>query len=145
MTCWLTGSRARCQCGPGGPRPEAGFTLIEVLVSFAVAALVMGVLYRVYSSGLQASLVGQRYSDAVLLAQSALDEATAPPLPAGDTVGIYHRSWMVQSRTDLLPAGTQLQATPYDVSVTVSWDEGTHRREVSLSALRLAAAPAAGQ
>lgn len=140
MTCWSTGSPARSRYDPRGRSREAGFTLIEVLVSFAVAALVLGVLYRVYSGGLQASLAGRRYSDAVLLAQSALDETAAIPAPGDDTVGIYRRRWTVESRADLLPSGTKLQATPYDVTVTVSWNEGTHRREVSLSALRLAPA-----
>lgn len=141
MTWWLTGSPARSRCDPRGRRPEAGFTLIEVLVSFAVAALVLGALYRVYSGGLQASLAGRRYSGAVLLAQSALDQTLAIAVPGDDTVGIYHRSWAVESRADLLPSGAPPQAAPYDITVTVSWNEGVHRREVSLSTLRLAAAP----
>jgi general secretion pathway protein I len=145
MTYSLIGSPVRSRSTPCDPEQQAGFTLIEVLVSFAVAALVLGALYRVYSSGLQAELTGQRYSDAVVLAQSALDQNFAIPAQGGDTVGLYHRSWTLEDRRDLLPAGAQLQVMPYEVSVTVSWIEGAHRREISLSALRLAPAPAAAQ
>jgi general secretion pathway protein I len=140
MMCSSTGSRAACRSERRGPEPEAGFTLIEILVSFAVAALVLGALYRVFSGGLQASVAGERYSNAVLLAQSTLDEVSAiRPAAADDTIGIYHRDWKVVNRPDLLPANTQLQAMPYQVTVTVGWREGAHQREVSLSTLRLTA------
>jgi general secretion pathway protein I len=141
MTCSSTGSRAACRSGRRGPEPQAGFTLIEILVSFAIAALVLGELYRLYSTGLQATLAGQRYSNAVLVAQSTLDELSAiRPPAADDTIGVYHRSWNLVNRPDLLPAGATLQAMPYEVTVTVGWREGSHQREISLSALRLAAA-----
>jgi general secretion pathway protein I len=140
MMCSSTGSRAACRYGRRDPEPEAGFTLIEILVSFAIAALVLGALYRVYSTGLQATVAGQRYSNAVLIAQSTLDELSAiRPAAADDTVGVYHRSWNVVNRPDLWPAGSQLQAMPYEVTVTIAWREGTHQREISLSVLRLAA------
>jgi general secretion pathway protein I len=141
MTCSSTGSPGACRSGTHAPEPEAGFTLIEILVSFAIAALVLGALYRVYSTGLQAALAGQRYSDAVLAAQSTLDELSAiRPDAADDTVGIYHRSWEIVNRPDLLPPGSPLKAMPYEVTVTVDWREGSHLREISLSVLRLAAA-----
>lgn len=140
MICLLTGSRAACRSRRRDLELEAGFTLIEILVSFAVAALVLGALYRVYSTGLQAAVAGQRYSYAVLIAQSTLDELSAiHPAAANDTVGGYHRSWKVVNRPDLVPASSQLQAIPYEVTVTVAWREGIHQREISLSVLRLAA------
>lgn len=140
MTCSSTGSPAACRSTPRNPEPEAGFTLIELLVSFAIAALVLGALYRVYSTGLNATLSGQHYSDAVLIAQSTLDELSATrPGSTDDTVGIYHRSWNIVNRPDLLPAGSQVQAMPYEIDVTVAWQTGSHQREVSLSVLRLAA------
>lgn len=140
MTCSSTGSRAACRYGPRNPESEAGFTLIEILVAFAIAALVLGALYRVYSTGLQASLAGQRYSNAVLLAQSTLDQLSViRPGAADDTVGVYHRSWSIVNHPELLPAASQLQAMPYEITVTIAWREGIHQREVSLSALRLAA------
>ena len=146
MTCSSTGLRAACRYGRRAPEPEAGFTLIEILVSFAIAALVLGALYRVYSTGLQATLADQRYSNAVLLAQSTLDELSAErPDATSDTVGIYRRSWNIVNRPDLLPAGSQLQAMPYDITVTIAWREERHQREVSLSTLRLAASTPEGR
>jgi len=140
MTCSSTGSRAACRYGRRDPEREAGFTLIEILVSFAIAALVLGVLYRVYSTGLQATLAGQRYSNAVLLAQSTLEELSAVrPDATDDTVGLYHRSWDIVNRPDLMPAGSQMQAAPYEITVTIAWREGAHQREISLSTLRLGA------
>jgi general secretion pathway protein I len=147
MKCSSTGSRVASRCETRAPEPEAGFTLIEILVAFAIAALVLGVLYRVYSGGLQSSVASQRYSEAVLVAESTLEElSTGRPTDAGgDAVGIYERSWSVADRPDLLPAVSTLQAMPYEVTVTIAWRQGIHQREVSLSVLRLAAATLGGE
>jgi len=51
----------------------SGFTLIEVLVAFAVAALMLAAMYQVFSNGLRAGTIAQRTSSALLIAQSALD------------------------------------------------------------------------
>jgi type II secretory pathway pseudopilin PulG len=121
-------------------KPANGFTLIEILVAFAVAILVLGALYDVYATGLRSSTSSERYSNAVLLAESGLDALAAGPLAPTDTtdrIGGYERRISVRLRPDLASAQAQLVVFPYEVEVHVAWREGMRERTVSLSTLRL--------
>ena len=57
-----------------------GFTLIEVLVAFAIAALALGTLYQISSTSTRAALAATRYSGAVLVAELAIEVFSAPAL-----------------------------------------------------------------
>lgn len=56
-----------------------GFTLLEVLVAFAIAALGLGVALQAMGGGLAASEAAANRGDALLLAESRLAEATVLP------------------------------------------------------------------
>ena|ERR1700722_1234032 len=117
-----------------------GFTLIEVLVAFAIAAIMLGVLFETYSTGLKSVIAVQHYREAVLLGESALDSVANIPLKPGDSsdrIGIYDRSTTIRSRADLLPPEIQARVTPFEISVEVGWRDGLDRRIISLSTLRL--------
>lgn len=125
-------------------RPAAGFTLIEVLVAFAVAALMLGALYTVFSSGVRSTVVIDHYRDAVLLAESAIDALSAVAVTADrstDRIGIYERTTTVTPRPDLVPNGERRRVMAYEIAVRVAWRDGIARRGVSLSTLRLAPPP----
>jgi general secretion pathway protein I len=51
---------------------EAGFTLLEVMVAFVIAALASIVLYKAGFSGAAAAATAARYQEAVVRAQSRL-------------------------------------------------------------------------
>jgi hypothetical protein len=117
-----------------------GFTLIEILVAFAVAIVVLGALYDIYATGLRSGTGSAKYSNAVLLAESALDALAAGPLTPLDTtdrIGGYERRISVRLRPDLSPAPARLAVFPYEVEVQVAWREGIRERTVSLSTVRL--------
>jgi general secretion pathway protein I len=121
-------------------RSTRGFTLIEVLVAFAVATLLMAALYQVFSVGLRASSTAETYANAVLLAQSSLETLAGAPVAAGDRsdrVGQYERRISIRARPDLLRAGAQPLVTPFEVEVRVAWREGVREREIALSTVRL--------
>ncbi|MDB5408913.1 MAG: ral secretion pathway protein [Rhodospirillales bacterium] len=125
---------------PRANDPTAGFTLIEALVAFAVAAVLLGAIYDIYSTGMRGATGGARYGTAVLIAQSALESLTNVQLSPGETtdrVGIFARHTTVRVRTDLVPPGSQLALTPYEVVVRIDWHEGVRQRALSLSTLRL--------
>ncbi len=130
---------------PSVAGPAAGFTLVEILVAFVIAALLLGVLYQIFSTGARAGERAVTYTDAVLLADSGLDALAAAPIAPGETedrIGAYRRSTSVRVREALAPAAAQFALVPYEIEVRVAWRDGVRERAVALSTLRLA--PLAG-
>ena len=119
---------------------EAGFTLVEILVAFTVAVLLLGAAYRVFSAGLRAEGSAESYAKAVLIAQSSLDTLWLGPLAEGDVsdrLGAYARHVSVKRRGDLAREDARRPMAPYEITVDVTWRDGLRQREVSLSAIRL--------
>jgi general secretion pathway protein I len=129
------------------PEPSAGtegFTLIEVLVAFAIAALMLGAMYDMLASDLRSEGTAESHRDAVLIGQSALDAVARVPISPGessDRVGIYEREIRITERPELKPAKALTDAIPYEIEVRVSWREGTRQRSIDLVTLRLAPPP----
>lgn len=117
-----------------------GFTLIEVLVAFAILAVALTALFQVFSGGLGAIGTAERHSMATMLARSILDDVGAEiPLAVGEQRGELDDgfSWLVRIErsavTNLVAEGGELYI-PYDVTVEISWGRG---RALSLTTLRI--------
>jgi general secretion pathway protein I len=131
------GSGAQVRAGARGR--FRGFTLIEVLVAFAILAVTLTALLQVFSTGLRSIMSVERYASATLLARSALAEVgTEIPLAPGErsASGGDGFAWRVR----ITPALAPLQSPggmviPYQVAVTVTWPQGA----LTLTTLRLAA------
>jgi len=66
------------------PKRNSGFTLIEVLIAFAILALVLGVVFRTISSGLSHERTARLATARVLEARSILDQiGVSIPLEEG--------------------------------------------------------------
>src|SRR5260221_8769959 len=101
---------------PADNRSSAGFTLIEILVAFTVATLLLGALYQVFSTGLRSSASAEHYADAVLLAESGLDALVGTAVAVGETTdrfGIYERRTNIRARPDLGPSAGQGAGAPH--------------------------------
>lgn len=108
---------------------ESGFTLIEVVVAFTIAALCLGAVFQLLTGSLAGLRGSAAYAHATQLAESRLDSiGIAEPLVPGATSGRFDEQFAWQMQTDPLP-GTKL----YRVRLTVSWRD----RSVSLESLRL--------
>ena len=67
-----------------------GFSLLEVLVAFAILAVSLGVLMQIFSLGLRNVAVEEGYTRAVLLAESKLAGlGIEEPLQPGETTGSF--------------------------------------------------------
>ena len=153
--------RVRVTSATGSDGTSApGFTLLEVVVALAIAALALIGLFRAGSGGLFAADTAARIDEAIERAQSHLAAfgragAITPGEFAGDDGGGYR--WLVRVRSIAQqtvavqpragqPLNAQQQIRPtlalYEVEVMVSWRSGGHNRSVTLETRRLGAAPA---
>jgi general secretion pathway protein I len=123
------------------PASSRGFTLLEVIVAFSIAALSLSALLAIFSTGLRNAHVSREYSVAVELAESRLARiGAADPLEPGEWEGRFDQKYRwrtaIAAYTDYdsrLPGSLQ----PYRVTVTVSWNSIPLDRSVTLTSLRL--------
>ncbi len=134
-------------------RPDAsdGFTLLEVLVAFIIAALALAALFSGGLGGLRAAATSGRYLEAVSRAESHLATATVgDALAPGDRQGDEGKGFHWHVRITPAQAGAADPGSPgkpvltlYTVSSAISWSEDGRTRTVQLDTQRVAAAPAA--
>jgi len=123
------------------PTRQSGFSLLEVLVAFAILSMSLGILYQAFSNSLRNVGASGDYSRAIIIAEARLAEAMADvPLnegsDQGEVDGRYQWKVVVQ-RYEYEGEEIVSRFTPYQVEVVVSWQNGKHTREYQLSTLRL--------
>jgi prepilin-type N-terminal cleavage/methylation domain-containing protein len=117
---------------------EDGFSLVEVLVSLAVIAVMSGLLFDTLSRNLRLAQEMTRRREAVLLAQSLLAEASVPSPGTGlqDAGRRGPLAWRIDRRTqqdNARETGPRLQ----ELRIRVT-DAATGRPLTSVTTLRLA-------
>jgi general secretion pathway protein I len=132
---------------------DSGFTLLEVVVALAIAALAIVGLFQAAGGGLLAVNTAGRVEEAVQRAQSHLAAVgRSAALIQGeftdDDGGGYH--WRLRAR----PVGTRQVADPngsptasatlFDVEVAISWPGRRGERSVVLKTMRLSATASGG-
>jgi general secretion pathway protein I len=138
------------------PARAAGFTLLEVIIALAIAALALIGLFRAGSDGIFATETAAQTEEAIERAQSHLAAfgrvgAIAPGELEGDDGGGYR--WRVRATPIAvqpaapLPRGVVVGAQPrggepsalYDLEVTISWRGGRRIQSVTIQTRRLLA------
>jgi len=129
---------------------ESGFTLIEVLVAFTIAILLLLPLLRGFSNASTGAARTETLSAATLLAEATLDSfGTSEPLSDGRGLdrreGRFHITASVgRYPTALVSDQVTTRLVPYEVVVRVDWTEAARTREVALRSLRLGPPPPQG-
>ncbi len=132
---------------------DRGFTLLEVLVAFIIAALALGALFNGAAASLSSTETAGRYEEAMSRAQSHLAEAShgAPTrlmTAEGREGNGFH--WAVRIAPLSVGAPRPMdpvsgQAAPtmalYSVEITESWTDDGRTRQISLFSRRLGVAP----
>ena len=136
-------------------RTDAGFTLLEVLVAFIIAALALAVLFQGAVGGLRSARLSAQYQEATSRARSHLAAiGHGSRLAAGEQQGEDGRGFHWRLR--IVPAGSVPAARGdaatvargpvallFDVAVTVSWRAEEISRAVTLEGRRVGIAPPA--
>ena len=130
-------------------RRERGFTLLEVLVAFVIAALALGVMFVASLGGLRATDTASRYTEALSLAQSHLAAVGTTAIAVRDASGEDGRGfhWHVTIKPvgtvsipraiDEDPATPLAKSTLYAVSVVETWHGDGGERQVRLDSARI--------
>ena len=125
---------------------QCGFSLLEVLVAFAILSVSLGVLYQAFSTSLRNVSAVDHYSRAMVVAEARLAEAVAEmPFREGSDRGETDDSyrWEVTVARYEEPEKkfkSKEQYEPYQIEVEVTWGGKRHPQVYRLSTLRLAAA-----
>ena len=116
---------------------DRGFTLLEVLVAFAILAFTLAAAYGVFSDASRSVASGERYGVALALAESRLAEVdAAAAAETWDGEGEFEDTyrWRVETRAMPDGAAENVPVEPVIVTVTVSWASGG---PVTLETIRL--------
>ena len=136
-----------------GPRAQAGYTLIEIIVAFAILALGLTMLLGTLSGATRQVRQAGDAGRAGLHAQSLLAEFGELPQPGARTgeleEGRYRWRLQVEPWTDPAPRSGPERIDPnaarlLRLQLQVEWGEGGPAQRVQLSSLRLAVPRAEG-
>jgi general secretion pathway protein I len=144
--------RARRPRGRAAGHAQRGYTLLEVIVAFALLALALTLLLGTLSGAARQVRWSGDAGRAALHAQSLLDQVgVGAPIEAGESGGeldggryrwaLDVRPWRDPSTppdAPLEPAAPQL----FEITLSVRWGEGRPGDRVELRTLRLAPASA---
>jgi len=133
-------------------RASHGFTLLEVVVALAIAAMALVGLFQAASGGLFAVNRAARAEEAVQRAQSHLaavgrNAALVQGEFTDDDGGGYHWRLRVQpvaTRQVAADGNSAANLTLFDVEVAISWPGRNGDRSVVLKTLRLGTAASGG-
>lgn len=125
---------------------QRGFSLIEVLVAFAILALAVSVILSLLATGLRNTGVAGEYGVALALAESKMAELQGmdtarlqPQSSEGLFDGRYQWRSEVRHRDDM--ASGVAGVAMYGLAVQVRWGEAARVRVIDLSTLRVGRVP----
>ncbi|HUH83097.1 MAG TPA: prepilin-type N-terminal cleavage/methylation domain-containing protein [Stellaceae bacterium] len=131
--------------------PE-GFTLVEVLVAFAIAATLLLAVLSILTMSLEGGERSEAYTKATILAESTLDSlGVVTPLRDAETADLVDGPFSVHAAVERYQdpeeeTGTAAQSAVqyvvlYRVSAAVTWRRQGHGNTISLSTLKLGPPP----
>jgi hypothetical protein len=130
---------------------DSGFMLLDIMIAFAIIALVTSTLYRATIGGLQLTSEAANYEEALSLIKSHLAEiGCGGPISTQNRSGIDGEgfTWTLvigehgrrllalsdEERTDRVGPAT---AVLYDIAVTESWGDGRSKHSLTIKTHRI--------
>ena len=116
---------------------QAGFTLLEVLVAFAILSLTVVVAVQGFAQGLRLLKLSGDHQQAALLADQKTREIVLPKEGReGGTEGTFTWERVIKEipAPELTPSGQVPKWHVYEINVQVAW--GDSKRAVGITTLR---------
>ncbi len=121
-----------------------GFTLIEVVVSFALLGIGLMVIIELFAGGLRLGKVSEEYTQATHYGRMKLDELVLhPPTEEGTEEGEFNETyrWRVEAKkVNLLPFEKETDFKPpvelFHIRVDILWKSGLKERSIYLESYR---------
>ena len=131
---------------------QGGFSLLEVIIAFAIAAIALGVLSQIFGQGTRNMVLSRDYDNAILLAESLLAEHSVNIETDDSLLSAANEKfeWEVSVQPYISREGiphffltseddAATQSRLVQIDVVVDWERDGKHRSVSLSSLRLLA------
>lgn len=115
---------------------QSGFSLLELLVAFAIMAMSLGLIYK--SMGASASSVRDLvfHQQATMLAETLLNTRDSVSDRGWNESGESAPfTWRVTSQPFPLPTPTSELIRIYEININVSWLDGVRNRELNVQTL----------
>jgi len=128
---------------------QRGFSLLEIVITFAIVALALGILSQIFGHGSRHLALADDYSRALAVAENLLAEYGAPA--SGESVTINDSDESFDWNVKVLPY--PVPTTPGDdgvpspladkafelvkIEVSVDWTRDGNTRSVTLESLRM--------
>jgi general secretion pathway protein I len=117
-----------------------GFTLLEVIIALIIAGIAAGALFEAVGAGLHETQTASMYDQAIVRAKSRLAAAArgtklVAGTHSGDDGGGFRWQLRVAPVASALVepgAAASIPVVLYGVSVAISWNDGSTRRDVRL-------------
>lgn len=126
------------------PTRQRGFTLIEIVVAFAILALGLGIAMQIASGAMRNARQAAIRTDAALYAQSLLDTVgVGERLEEGSSSGEFGEKFRwtllaepyeIESESPIEPGMSPVQL--YRLQLDVTWETGGKEQEASFVTLR---------
>lgn len=112
---------------------QSGFSLLEVLVAFAVFAITLGTILAVVSANVRVADLSASHGQATLIAESVVERIGADiPARAGAVSGTEADFRWALTLADRPEPVSGARMRLLDVAVRVSWGEGARARSIDL-------------
>lgn len=117
------------------PGHQNGFSLLEILVAFVILAFAMTAIYESAGGSVKATITDERYSYALLLAESVLNNYQGIPPGGLEKSGHLENGfdWRITAVARPVSSDQKIAWPLYDVTVDVRW--GVPPKHVTLNSV----------